>query len=246
MKDLFYNGKSLNEMGFSIKTPPVRTVAERDISFSSITGRSGDIIVDNKRYKNVDMPPYEINSIPYLVTAYDTESLARELIDWLAPNDDNYKILRDDYNPGYFCYAVCTSIGEISSKLNKHIDTSITFNRQPFWYSDLGQETTISTSTEFEIYNPEIYSSEPYIKINGSGTVYLTVNGTQYRSENIEDYIEFDTEQQSVFKDTQNCSQLVNFDYLPIFKPGTNHIKIGGHNGGIFSSIEIIPKWRRL
>ncbi len=246
MKDLIYNGKSLNEMGFSIKTPPARTVAERDISFSSITGRSGDIIVDNKRYKNVDMPPYEINSIPYLVTAEDTESLARELIDWLAPNDDNYKILRDDYNPGYFCYAVCTSIGEISSKLNKHIDTSITFNRQPFWYSDLGQKKFTTTKTEFELNNPEIYTAEPYIKINGSGTIALSVNGISYQARNVVDYIEYDTAQQSVFKDTQNCSSLVNFDYLPIFKPGTNNILIHPKNGAVFSSIEIIPKWRRL
>ncbi len=234
-------------MGFAIANFPIHTIAQRDLSFASVVGRSGDSLIDNKRYKNVDMPLYQINSIPHLVKANDKYELEKELSEWLCLSSGDYGKLYDSTIPDYFCYAVCTGIGEIvTTNLNKYLSTSLQFNRKPFWYSDEGQETRETTSQEFEIWNPEMFESEPYIKIKGSGRIILHVNDETFTLD-VDEYIELDTELQSAFKSTENQNTCVNFDYMPIFKSGTNYIKISYKTStASFNGIEIIPRWRRL
>ena len=247
MKDLIYNGQSLNNLGFAIKTRPIYTVASRSISFQSVLGRSGDVIIDNQRYDNVEMS-YSINSIPHLVTADSSLELAQALIDWLAPSDGEYKILRDDWHSGYFCEAICTNIGEISNNLFLGLDTTIKFNRKPFWYSEQGQQTKmidIPKSTYF-LHNPEIYATEPLIKVYGSGNIDLVVNGTYYRLKNIDEYIVIDSETGNATKDGVMHNEVTSFNYPPVFLSGNNSLTVIPSAGATFVKAEIIPRWRRL
>lgn len=248
MNDLNFNGQSLNEKGFAIKTYPKYKIAERDISFEAITGLSGDVITDNMRFKNVEMT-YEINSIPYLTPFENPQDVIRDLANWLTSYDGKYKILSDDYNKGYFCKAICTSIGEITNVYSKYIDTVLTFNREPFWYSDKGQEKITRTETEFEIRNPESFQSEPLIRIYGKHALILNVNGKDYKF-NIptgNPYIDLDTEMQSAFCNKNNLNNDVYFDYMPTLKPGVNNILISlNSDSSNYEKTEIIPRWRRL
>lgn len=250
MNNLSYNGQSLNEKGFAIKTYPKYKIAERDIEFESIIGLSGDVITDKQRFRNVEMT-YEINSIPYLIDFEDPQDVIRDLANWLI-SDGKYKILRDDYNKGYFCKAVCTSIGEISNVLSQYIDTVLTFSRQPFWYSDKGQEKISFTNEKstFEILNPEMFKSEPLIRIYGKSSLKLTINGSLYDitiPASVK-YIDLDTELQSAFSGGLNCNKYVDFDYMPTFIPGKNIISIakGTSSEASFEKMEITPRWRRL
>lgn len=250
MNNLSYNGQSLNEKGFAIKTYPKYKIAERDIEFESIAGLSGDVITDNMRFKNVEMT-YEINSIPYLTPYKNPQDVIRDLANWLI-SDGKYKILRDDYNKGYFCKAVCTSIGEISNVLSQYIDTILTFSRQPFWYSDKGQEKISFTNEKstFEILNPELFTSEPLIRIYGKSSLKLTINGSLYDitiPASVK-FIDLDTELQSAFSGGLNCNKYVDFDYMPTFIPGKNIISIakGANSDASFEKMEITPRWRRL
>lgn len=246
MKDLIYNGKSLNSLGFAIKTRPIYTVASRSISFQSVLGRSGDVIIDNQRYDNVEMS-YSINSIPHLVTAGSSQELAQALIDWLTPSDGEYKILRDDWHRGYFCEAICTNIGEIANNLFLGLDTTIKFNRKPFWYSEQGQNIKIINKEKRNyIYNPEIYNAEPLIKIYGRGNIDLVVNGDYYQLKNIDEYIVIDSETGNATKDGVMHNEVASFDYPPVFVSGDNSVKIIPWAGATFTKAEIIPRWRRL
>ena len=250
MNNLSYNGQSLNEKGFAIKTYPKYKIAERDIEFEAIAGLSGDVITDNMRFKNVEMT-YEINSIPYLTPYKNPQDVIRDLANWLI-SDGKYKILRDDYNKGYFCKAVCTSIGEISNVLSQYIDTVLTFSRQPFWYSDEGQKV-ISLANDkgtFELFNPEMFTSEPLIRIYGTSSLKLIINGSLYEitiPASLK-YIDLDTELQSAFSGGLNCNKYVDFDYMPTFIPGKNiiSIAIGASAEASFEKMEITPRWRRL
>lgn len=252
MKNLYYNGESLLEKGLALKNYPKYNIAQRDLSFNSVVARSGDVIVDNKRYKNVETT-YPINSIPYLVTAETSYGIVRELTDWLMPTNGDYKILRDDYNPGYFCEAFCTEIGEISNPLAKYIDTTITFNRKPFWYSDLGQKTITlaKVGVNFEINNPEKYTAEPLIRVYGTGNITLTINDVNYNVTipSSYGYIDLDSELQTASVKAVNFNKNIDFDYMPTLIPGENYIKATPYQGSteaIFEKIEIIPRWRRL
>ena len=82
INDLIFNGKSLRNIGFVVSHFPIHSVAKRDIEFKSVLGRSGDVIVDNQRFHNVDMPPYEINTYD-LRWMNNKDKLERALIDWL-------------------------------------------------------------------------------------------------------------------------------------------------------------------
>ncbi len=252
MKNLYYNGKSLIEKGLALKSYPIYNIAQRDLSFNSIVARNGDIIVDNKRYKNVETA-YAINSIPHLVTVDDSYSLVRELTDWLMPTDGEYKILRDDYNPGYFCKAFCTGIGEILNPFKKYIDTTLMFNREPFWYSDSGQKqkTFAGSGKTFELYNPEKYASEPLIRVYGTGYITLTINNVDYNVEIPSNYgyLELDTELQTASVKKVDYNKNIDFDYMPTFQSGVNTIRGIAYQGGTsynFEKVEIIPRWRRL
>lgn len=247
MNNLIYNGQSLNDLGFAIKTKPFYPVAQRDMTFASIAGRSGDILVDNGRYSNVDYG-YQINSIPYKVWGLNNQELAYSLIDWLSVHDGQYKELRDSYNEGYFTMAVCTNIADIINNSNSLLDTTINFNRIPFWYSDTGQEAYISTDTMIELNNPENFTSNPLIRIYGSGDITIyTGNVTLRTTKEMKDCIEFDSESLTVSKDGVECSDLLyDCTTLPFFTSGENKIGIAPGANGKFEHIEVIPRWRRL
>lgn len=254
MNDIIYNGQSLRDLGYAVKTFPVHTVAERDMEFSSIIGRSGDIIVDNKRFHNVDMN-YEINMID-IDRLQNTDVNERRLIDWLMSGDAEYKIFEDSTVPGYFCKAICKNISEIARNgLNGYIDTAISFNRQPFWYSKAGQkkQTFEASKTEQTITNPEKYISEPYFKITTDGAnlgvTALVVNGEPYTLTNLMDYVEIDSEAYRTFKGSEDKDIDTHYNYMPFFKPGVNTFAVETKASSMQShilSVEIIPRWRRL
>lgn len=251
MNDLIYDGQSLNSKGFAIKTYPIHKVAERDITFVSTASRDGDVIVDNMRYKNVEMS-YQVNSIPHLTTLGQS-ALIRDFIEWLTPKNGEYKIFRDDFNKGYFCKAICTSIGEISNNLSKYIDTTLTFIRTPFWYSDSGENkfTITQADTYYEVNNPEAYASQPTIKIYGLGELTLIINSKEYTVSIPKNYgyIELDTENQSAHVGNISYDKNTFFDYFPTLKPGVNFIKCVPYQNSTsakLNQIELIPHWRRL
>lgn len=253
MNNIIYNGTSLRDLGFAVKKFPVHTVAERDLSFNSVIGRSGDIIVDNKRFNNVDMN-YEINMIDF-DRLQNTDVNERRLIDWLMTGDSDYKVLEDSTVPGYFCYALCTGIGDLQQNgLNGFIDTSISFNRMPYWYSKEGQikQTFEALSTEQTIINPEKFTSEPYFKIISNGQAVgpwnLIVNGESYSFTGCGNYyIEIDSERYDIYEGTVNRNGYALTNYMPVFKPGINTFYVEG-TASIRNILrmEIIPRWRRL
>lgn len=50
---LIFNDISSADLGLVIQAPPAYEFPERDMTSTHIVGRNGDLIVDNKCYKNV-------------------------------------------------------------------------------------------------------------------------------------------------------------------------------------------------
>lgn len=114
---------------------------------------------------------------------------------------------------------------------------------------------TSTQNAEIEIYNPENYTAEPFIRIINKGAkvnpLTLTVNDSQtltVKTSSDKDYIELDSEQQSAFFDNgmtlaNSCISCTEF---PKLLPGWNKIKLSGKSANAFTDIEIKPNWRRL
>lgn len=254
MNDLIYNGRSLQSFGYTIKANPGAEVAERDIEFSETSGGEGAELNDSGGYKNVDRT-YEISSFPYWNNGKSTAQLAQELKDWLYSGYDSYKLLRDSFNPGYFCYAVPKAPNPLLFKAQRLIETSITFTRRPYWYSDVGQEEIVkennSDSLTIKINNPEVIPSLPYIKVELSGTATqldLSANPTatwQPITITDTDVAEINSVSENIYNGSTDLNGQSFCDYFPFFKPGVNQLVFSA-TGANIRKVTIIPNWRRL
>ncbi len=256
MNDLIYNGKSLNSYGFTIKKDPGKEIAERDIELIDIIGGEGSEINDSEGYRNVDRV-YEINSFPYWNENKSDNQITKDLTSWLYSQYGDYKILRDTYNPGYFCYAI-PKIPNLIAFNAKHLyDTTLTFTRKPFWYSDKGQEEIIKefndpvSSTTIELLNPESIESLPLIIVDFSsntGTFTLTEDGTKWSPLVVDlnvSEIEIDSAEENISGGEIDINDMSSCEYFPKLIPGHNLLNFSTENV-LITKIRIIPRWRRL
>ena len=107
-----FNGGDSRDYGVLIRNKKTYNQAEKDITFEPVAGRSGDIVIDNGRYNNVEMgygvtlfaPTLDEKNINQNINlAYSTQDLK----DWLIA-DGNYYKLTDCYDPDYYrmaCYS---------------------------------------------------------------------------------------------------------------------------------------------
>ena len=173
------------------------------------------------------------------------EEFTRKLAEWLVTEE--YGIYSDSYNNGYFRYGIVTEISDIVGVESDVYETEITFNFQPFLYSDEGQNllTYLSTNNSISatIINPENVASEPVIKIIGSGNFTLTINGKNIYLTNVENFIIIDKPKEDVYDSNGSCNGKINAVELPFLTAGENTISI---TGGSAFTVEITPNWRRL
>ena len=180
MRDFSFNGVSLSSLGGRIIESPMHTIATRDKSFIKVYGQSGDEVVDNGSYNNVNFS-VKIGFFTF-VSHQTAEQLARAIINWLAPLQDGYYVYRDSYNTGYFTKAALTNFNEIVREMRTFLTATLKFSRVPFWYKDSGT-SGITFSDQGIIENPEIYPSKPVLNLTYTGSdasidVRIEFNGT--------------------------------------------------------------------
>lgn len=207
--------------------------AARDLTFQSIPGRSGDLLIDNRRYKNV--------KITYDVTALgdkrEIPEIARRVKNWLLSEVGYFKLF-DTYDPKYFRVAAYQDEFDLEQELPEVGSSSISFNCKPLRYSREGQKSIILSSAA-TVRNPERFTASPYIKITGSGDITLSVNENAFVFKDIEDYIEIDSEIMQAFRGDQSENVKMYTPTFPAFVKGKNDVSWSGS----VTSVEIIPRW---
>lgn len=233
---IYNNKRSYDDMCLIITETPPFVVAERDVTFTSIPGRSGDLIEDSGRYKNVTIP----YTVAVLTDPFALPLLVKKIAAWLeAPG--GYFVLSDTYDPNYFRYAKYSGNINIADILLKIGTANLNFNAKPFKYSFDGQKTII-IGTAGVIYNPEDFASVPYIKITGNGNITLSIGNASFAFKNVDGYIEVDGEIMAAYKGTELQNDKILFSGFPTLAPGANHITTVGN----VSKIEIVPRWCAL
>ncbi|MCD8308595.1 MAG: hypothetical protein LUD19_01975 [Clostridia bacterium] len=162
-----FNGSKLSDICACIVELPHYTAAVRDLTFITISGRSGDIITDNNRYGNVALS-YKISCIPN--ARQTAQEFVYRLTQWLYGTHE-YAVLRDTYNCGYYRKAVCTGIDDMVNT-GGVVTATVTFNCKPWLYSDVGAIPTAYTlessgtsiyTTKATVHNPEQWARPPGI-----------------------------------------------------------------------------------
>ncbi|HHQ1471546.1 TPA: distal tail protein Dit [Bacillus anthracis] len=213
--------------------------SERDVTKVKVLGRDGDCIIDNNRNEN-----YQRTLECYLVSKdwRNLHEAVRKVRNWLH-RDSKYKELKFSYEEDFFYQAVMTS--QIKAEM---IDVQIarlevTFELKPFLYFIDSFATTTKTS-EFSIFNPSSTWALPYIKITGEGKIDLHIGYNTYAFENIDGWIEVDSEMKVVYKRVngivQNRSDRMKTRFFPNFKEGYNNVSWTGK----VTSLIVQPRWR--
>jgi len=210
----------------------------RVVTKQSVPGRSGDLIIDEERFENVEIS-YTISTVPS--SHFELKEIARRLKGFLSAKG-GYLKLYDSYDQDYFRYAAFNNSLDIEEVLPELGECEIVFDCKPFQYAIVGQAPIILDSGSIELYNREAFDSKPYIKIYGSGTGSLYVNNQSFNFSDIDEYIELDSEIKDAYKGLTPQNSKMNGAEFPTFTPGINVVSF---SGGI-TSIEIIPRWATL
>lgn len=94
MSEFWFNKKSCRDFQTHIKKTEIFKSAERDYEFVEVPGSNGSLIIDNKRYKNVD-----INYGCFIADAFACNFLS--IRNYLAAQT-GYQRLEDSICPDYF------------------------------------------------------------------------------------------------------------------------------------------------
>jgi predicted phage tail component-like protein len=240
MTSFTYNGQSSADFGLHIQSKNVFSAPEYDAEFTSVPGRSGDIINSNRRFANVKV------TYTVFLARKNTAALAavlRDIKGWLYAEPERYHEITDSYDAEYFRYGVISGSLDIEEQLNKVGSFTVTFNCKPYKYSFAGQQTVAADDSTLTVSNPTAFESKPYIKLYGSGMVTLNVSPgdstSSWTISAIDEYIEIDSELMNCFKGTVLKNDTVTGDGFPLLQSGTSTISCVGD----VTRIEVIPRW---
>ncbi|MBP9989442.1 MAG: phage tail family protein [Ruminococcus sp.] len=224
MDNLTFNEVSANSLNFFVKSHDL-VYAEKDIELEEVPGKSGAIIHDYKKYKNVISP--------YVIGYYGNNLLTdidRLIESWFINSD--YQELSDTYDTK-IRYGVLTGQLEFVHQMMKYGEATLNFDCKPFRYSSNSKTEIITSGTKSFTYNGTVQAT-PEITISRSGnTVKFSVNSKIYQFSNLPtDYnsIIIDSEKEQIYKLVSgvrtNLIKYADFDEFPTLQPGTNSIYI--------------------
>lgn len=228
-----FNGTRSLDQKIIVTKKSIYKGGARDVTFTSVPGRSGDLLTDNRRHKNVKIS-YDI---AVLNDAYRIPKIAHDIKGWLLSEVGYFK-LSDSYDPDYFRLAAYTDEFDLDQELPSIGNSSIVFNCKPFRYSKRGQHS-ISLENESSVRNPEVFPALPYIKIIGEGDITLRINGDSFVFRGVEEYIEIDSEEMRTFKGTENANAKMYTPTYPTLYKGNNTVSWTG----AVTSVQMRPRW---
>ncbi len=224
-----YAGKASTEFGVYISGAGTFAAPEREVEVVTIPGKNGDLLYDNKRYRNTEIS-YQCGIVK------DFESNFKSFRNWILSRR-GYQRLTDSYHPNEFYQAYV--LAELNPDLTADLragEFTMTFSRKPERYLIEGEIPKDMTASG-TIYNPTLFASAPLIRVSGNGT--LTVNGTLITVTGDQEYTYIDCELQDAYYGELNLNSKVTVDDwdFPKLSPGENTITLNG------VTIQITPRW---
>ena len=229
-----FNGVNSLTYGLYVSGDKTFNSAEKDYTKVSVPGRSGDLLLFNNRYKNV-------NTTYRGIVISDYERHTADIRAWLL-SADGYCRLEDTYHPNEYRMASFAGPIEFDTMMLEAGETELVFDCKPQRWLKSGEEwITVNYGTIRSIFNPTLFSAKPIIRIYGSGRVQIgsgdiTVN-TPGNS-----YIDIDCDIQDCYESNINRNHQVTISKWPILNPGNNGISI---SEGV-TKIQILPRWWTL
>ena len=235
MRNFFkFGGKDSRDYGVYITGTGVYNAPLKSYDTVTVPGRSGDLIIDNHRFENVEL------TYPAFIYANFKTAISQFKAAMLSEN--GYQRLEDSYNPEEYRKALYVGDMEVEAR-PKHDAGSfeITFNCDPRRFLKSGEVAAAVASGKF-IDNPTKFTAKPLIRVTGYGTLY--VGSQQITIAQHFQYIDIDCEMMDCYNGTSNANSYVTMqgNDFPELPPGRTGITYSGH----ITKVEITPRWWRI
>lgn len=227
-----FNGQSSLEYGVYVGGQGTYNAPQRDVTKITVPGRNGDLIKDNGRWLNIQ--------VPYNIVVMD-EFLDRtnDIRAWLCETTD-YARLEDTYHPDYFRMARFSNSLEFeTSAFNRTGKATVIFDCKPQRWLKTGEQA-VSMANGGNIFNPTRFSSRPLIRIIGSGNGTVTVGNYTIAVTDMSTYIDVDSEIQDCYIGSTSANNKVTLSAgFPLLVPGNTTVS---WTGGV-TDVDITGRW---
>lgn len=229
MAELYFifNNISSLDMPIMVNELPPITKAPRDITKIVIPGRDGFLTEDFETYGGI-IKPCEC-------TLMDATQIDQVLA-WL---DGSSEVIFSNQPDRKYQACIINQIPFNRFMRDKWYKFIIIFDCQPFAVTL--ENPVITLTIPGNITNAGTRASEPVIKIYGTGSINLTINGNIIHLTNVVDYVTIDSDIVDCHKDDLRMNDNMSGDF-PVLEAGTNVISWTG----TVTSIEITPNSRYL
>lgn len=233
-----FGSVSSDDYGIYLTGIHIADSPRRDVSFLSVPGRNGDLIVDNNRWNNVDVT-YSF-AIPTGFARHFDAFKADLLM------KTGYQKLTDSIYPDLYRMAIVKeSIKPETARYNRTGKFDVTFHCKPQRYLKSGEYT--KTLTEPTTLYGEGFMGKPLITVYGSGAAKLIIGDTVVAIRDMDDQLTLDCDLQTAYRQIgdgapENMNGSIFAPQFPELGKGENNIS---WTGGI-TQVEIIPRWWTL
>ena len=235
MGTFWFGGKSSAQYGIIMQAPPPIILAERDIESVPVLGRSGDVLFDRGRYKNITIP-YKCALLP--APGVSLRSTAMAAADMLT-SQARYMRLENDYYPAQYRMARVSENISVESIVEQAGEFEVHFDCHPQRYFVDGDQVQ-RFDCPGSLFNPTDCPAVPQITVYGAGPGVLQVGAYRCEILRLEDWLVIDCDLMYVHHGRgTNCNSWVHIPSFPQLVSGEIPIY---WSGGI-TKVEIKPRW---
>ncbi|MFK4841205.1 phage tail protein [Lactococcus petauri] len=216
------------DLGLRISEVPIIPVAERVIDSIEIDGREGDLTI-LKGWKDVNF------SFKAVIWNSDVQTSWQTIL----PQILNAKTITFSNDISVFYKIKYAKASGLTQILSSMWEFEVELTCSPFRYKT--NVVTINRTTSGTVNNPGNIYSLPKIKVYGTGTRTLTINGKQIMLNLTNGNLTLDCDWKECFYGDVAANQYMTGDF-PEFRVGSNTVTLGT---GI-TKVEIEPRWRYL
>ena len=223
---VIFNGFDTTDFGL-IEELPFPNRAEKNVEFIEIDGRHGFLTLDKHNYKPVDY------SFRIVVNS-------KEKLDLLKTNFKGSGRLFLSHNPDRYYNATVVSTITFERQVRDVYACEISFLLQPFAYELVLQSHM--QNAPFSLENHTNTTARPIVKIYGTGSGVIDINGNQIIIREIGGCIILNFELEEAYDLDDNIkNSSIKGDFIEL-QEGTNNFFFTGD----ITQIEVIPNWRWL
>lgn len=212
---------------------------KRELVFSPVPGRNGDMLQDQKRWGNVKIS-YSCAIIKEFPTYY--QALKNGLY-----KSTGYHRLEDTIHPDEFRIgAFCEALEPKTARYNQTGTFDVVFNCKPQRFLKSG-EIAVCFSEDGSLHNGTAFAALPQITVFGAGAGLLRIGKYSVEIKSITEPLILDCDMQNAYSigadgGVINQNAEIYAPEFPKLLPGDNTVTWEGD----ISALEIVPRWWML